>query len=314
MSKCRASIGPSYLFSMLLSIALLGSAAFLCAQQTANLTVQAQRGIALAQKGKCLDAIPLLKAASARLGDKQLKFQAAMLLARCAMSIDDSQTAVEALLVLNRDFPNDPEVLYTTTHFYSELASRASQKLAATAPQSPQAGKLEAEAFESQGDWDKAAAQYRKILEQNPKEPEIHFRLGRILLSKTSSDPDGARKEFEEELKISPKNASAEFMLGETARQAGQWDDAAKHFSRAAELDQGFVEAYLALGMSLNAGGRFAGAVAPLQTYVKMQPGDPAGHYQLATAFARTGRKADADREMALQREAAAKAPRPQEH
>jgi Flp pilus assembly protein TadD len=68
------------------------------------------------------------------------------------------------------------------------------------------------------------------------------------------------------------------------------------------------------LGMSLNASGKFADAVAPLQTYVKMQPGDPAGHYQLATAFARTGRKADADREMALQREAAAKTPRTQEH
>lgn len=256
----------------------------------------------------------MLKTATGHVVDKQLKFQATMLLARCAMSIDQTQTAVEALLLLNREFPNDPEVLYTTTHFYSELASRASQQLAATAPQSPQAEKLDAEAFESQGDWDKAAAEYNKILERNPKEPEIHFRLGRILLSKNPPDPDGAKKQFEQELNISPQNASAEFMLGETARQAGQWDDAAKHFSRAAELDQGFVEAYLALGMSLNASGKFADAVAPLQAYVKMQPGDPAGHYQLATAFARTGRKSDADREMALQREAAAKTPRTQEH
>lgn len=283
------------------------------AHQSAPAT-QAQRGIALAQKGRCQQAVPLLKAASARATDKEVKFNTASLLARCAMSLGQTQTAVEALLLLNREFPNDPEVLYTTTHFYSELASRASQQLAATAPQSPQAEKLDAEAFESQGDWEKAAAEYKKILERNPKEPEIHFRLGRILLSKTPADPDGAKAEFEEELKISPQNASAEFMLGETARQAGQWQDAAKHFSRAAELDQGFVEAYLALGMSLNAEGKFADAVAPLQTYVKMQPGDPAGHYQLATAFARTGRKADADREMTLQREAAAKTPRTQEH
>jgi len=40
-----------------------------------------------------------------------------------------------------------------------------------------------------------------------------------------------------------------------------------------------------------------------------MQPGDPAGHYQLATAYARTGRKADAEREMAREREATAKTP-----
>lgn len=232
-----------------------------------------------------------------------------MLQARCAMSLDRTQTAVEALLLLNREFPNDPEVLYTTTHFYSELAARASHELAATAPNSPQAEKLEAEAFESQGNWERARAQYNQILEQNPSEPEIHFRLGRILLSKTPPDPEGATKEFEEELKINPTNASAEFMLGETARQAGEWDEAATHFSRAAKLDAGFAEAYLALGMSLNSGGKFSDAVAPLETYVKMQPTDPAGHYQLATSYARTGHKSDAEREMALQREAAAKNP-----
>jgi tetratricopeptide (TPR) repeat protein len=314
MSKCRKSIGL-LVFSLLLAISALSrNSAVLFAQQATNVAAQAQRGVILAQKGRCKEAVPLLRIASGHVADKQLKFQSAMLLARCAMSLDETQTAVEALLLINREFPNDPEVLYTTTHFYSELASRASQQLAATAPQSAQAQKLDAEAFESQGDWEKAAAEYKKILEQNPKEPEIHFRLGRILLSKNPSDPDGAKKEFEEELKIHPQNASAEFMLGETARQAGQWDEAAKHFSRAAELDQGFVEAYLALGMSLNAEGKFADAVAPLQTYVKMQPGDPAGHYQLATAFARTGRKTEADREMALQREAAAKTPRTQEH
>lgn len=314
MRKPVGSIGALPLSSLLVSCVLLGGTASLSAQQPPTSAAQAERGIELAEKGRCKEAVPVLKGASSRVTDKQLKFQSAMLLARCAMSIDQSQTAVEALLLLNREFPNDPEVLYTTTHFYSELASRASQQLAATAPQSPQAEKLEAEAFESQGDWDKATAEYNKILEQNPKESEIHFRLGRILLSKNPPDPEGAKKEFEEELKISPQNASAEFMLGETARQAGQWEEAAKHFSRAAEIDQGFVEAYLALGMSLNAEGKFADAVAPLQTYVKMQPGDPAGHYQLATAFARMGRKADAEREMALQREAAAKTPRTQEH
>jgi predicted Zn-dependent protease len=62
--------------------------------------------------------------------------------------------------------------------------------------------------------------------------------------------------------------------------------------------------------MSLNSAGKFSDAIAPLQAYVKMQPADPAGHYQLATAFSRTGRKEDASREMALQRETAAKSPR----
>jgi tetratricopeptide (TPR) repeat protein len=269
----------------------------------------AKQALALAQKGRCREALPLLKRFTSHLSDKQLKYQSAMATARCALSLDQTETAVNALLLLNREFPRDPQVLYTTTHFYAEMASRASQELAATAPNSPEAQQLEAESFESQGNWDKAAAQYNKILEQDPHSPGIHYRLGRLFLAKTPPEPENAKKEFEQELKTDPSNASAEFMLGETDRQAGQWDEATKHFSRASKLDEGFVEAYLALGMSLNSAGKFADAVAPLEKYVKVQPDDAAGHYQLATAYARTGRKPDADREMALHRKAEAKNP-----
>lgn len=269
----------------------------------------AKRALALAQKGKCKEALPLLIKSTSHLTEKQLKYESAMASARCAMSLELTETAVESLLLLNREFPHDPQVLYTTTHFYGELAARASRELAVRAPNSAEAQQLEGEAFESQGNWEKATAQYQKILEQNPKTPEIHYRLGRILLSKTPPDVDSAKKEFELELAVDPSSASAEFMLGETARQAGQWDDAASHFSNASKLDEGFVEAYLALGMSLNSSSKFADAIVPLKKYVTMQPGDPAGHYQLATAYARTGRKPDADREMALQREAEAKNP-----
>ena len=225
------------------------------------------------------------------------------------MSLDQTDTAVEALLVLNREFPHDPDVLFTSTHVYSELASRAAQDLAATAPTSHQAGQLDAEAFESQQNWDRAIAEYKKILDQEPKLAGIHYRIGRIFLAKSPAETENAKAEFIEELKIDRDNASAEFMLGEIARQAGQWDEAAAHFSQASKLDEGFQEAYLALGISLNSAGKFAEAIAPLRSYVKMQPDDPAGHYQLAAAYARTGHKPEAEQEMALQRSAAAKSP-----
>jgi tetratricopeptide (TPR) repeat protein len=275
----------------------------------ADASSSAERGINLAQKGRCREALPILKKAAPHLADKQLKYRAVMATARCAMSLDQTETTVEALLVLNREFPHDPDVLYSTTHFYSELASRAAQELAATAPASHQAEQLDAEAFESQQNWDRAVAEYKEILQVEPKLSGIHYRLGRIFLSKSPPEVDDAKAEFDEELKIDPENASAEFMLGEIARQAGQWDDAVGHFSRASKIDEGFQEAYLALGMSLNSAGKFSEAIVPLQSYIKMQPGDPAGHYQLATAYVRTGRKPEAEREMALQREAEQKNP-----
>lgn len=269
-----------------------------------------ERGIDLASRGRCREALPLLKREAAQITNKNLKFDVLMSTARCAMGLEQTETAVKAVLDLNRDFPQNPEVLYLTTHFYSELAMRASRTLAETAASSPQAQQLEAEAFESQGDWDKAIEEYRKILDKYPQQHGIHYRLGRIFLIKTPPDPESSKKELEEELKIDPDSAASEFLLGETARQAGQWDEAIARFSKAAKLDDGFDEAYLALGMSLSSDGKFAEAIAPLESYVKRQPADPAGHYQLGTAYSRTGRKQEAQREMQLQQETAAKQPR----
>jgi predicted Zn-dependent protease len=229
--------------------------------------------------------------------------------ARCAMAVEDAPTAIAALLLLKREFPDDPEVLFICVHYFSQLAMRTSQELAAKAPASFQARRLEAEAYESQGKWDEAAGIYRGILKEDPKQPDVHYHLGQVLLSKAgdAGPIDEARAEFQKELEIDPKNAAAEFVLGELARRTGNLEEAARHFSRASRLDAEFAEAYLALGISLASAARYGDAVAPLETYVKMQPDDPLGHYQLALAYGRTGNREGAQREMAAQKAAAGK-------
>jgi tetratricopeptide (TPR) repeat protein len=271
----------------------------------ADQSASIQRAVGLAEKGRCQEALPILKRGVARVTDAKLKYRAAILSAQCAMSLGKVDSALESLAVVNREFPSDPQALYMTAHLCSQLADAAARQLAQTAPTSYQAQELDAEAFEAHGNWDKASATYRKILEQYPKLPGIHYRLGRIILSQpaTATTVEDAKKEFEAELQIDPSSASAEFMLGDLARQHQQWDDAVVHYTRAAERDAGFVEAYLGLGMSLNAAARYPDAVRPLLTYTKSQPDDPAGHYQLALAYARTGRKEDAARELEIQRQ-----------
>jgi predicted Zn-dependent protease len=269
-----------------------------------------RQAVSLAERGRCQEALPVLKRNMAHLTDKDLRYRSGMAAARCAMSIDDTATAVDALLLLRRDFPNDPEVLYICTHFYSQLANRSAQELAEGFPTSPQVSKLNAEALESAQKWDEAIAAYRQIQTQNPALPEIHYRIASILLDKSSDAETAAeaKKELEEELKVNPDSASAEFALGEIARRAGEWEAAVQHFSRTTKLDVSFLEAYLALGMSLSSEGKFAEAITPLEHYVKTEPADPAGHYQLAMAYARNGNKAGADRELQLQRDALDKA------
>jgi predicted Zn-dependent protease len=169
---------------------------------------------------------------------------------------------------------------------------------------------MNAEALEMQGKWDDAAKEYQAIMKQYPDVPGIHFRMARLYLSKPDTEGNAgekAKKELQSELEIDPKNATAEYLLGELAREATQWDEAIGHFSRSAKLDPSFTEVFLGLGMSYVSAGKFAEAIPPLETYVKMQPGNPAGHYQLAVAYSRTGRMEDAKREAALQKATAAK-------
>src|ERR1039458_3910806 len=243
----------------------------------------ADRALKLVGQGRCKEALPILQRAMPRLTDKDLRYHAAMGLARCAMARQDMASAMSTLVLLRREFPDDPEVLFVSVHYFSHMATEASQELAAKAPTSFQARRLEAEAFESQGKWDEAAGMYRGILRENSKEPGVHYRLGQVLLSKAgeTGPVDEARAEFQKELEVEPSDSASEFVLGELARRAGEWDEAARRFSRASAVDAEFSEAYIALGMSLTSAGKFAEAVAPLVTYVKMQPEDPLGHYQL---------------------------------
>lgn len=268
-------------------------------------TATAERGITLGTRGHCKEAMPLLKKVIPKIQDKDLLHDAVMTRAQCGMATDQRDVVAESIIVLTREFPGDPKVLFITTRYYSELANRTAQDLLQKAPSSPEAETLIAEAFQAQGKWDDATAQFRKILEQNPNQQGIHYQLGRILLSKPL-DPtvnEEARKEFEAELKVNPTSPSAEFMLGDLASRNQKTDEAIEHFSRAMQFDAGLAEAYLGLGMALNAAGKYSEAIVPLKKYTEMDPSDPAGYYQLATAYARTGNKPEADRLLAVQRQ-----------
>ncbi len=268
-----------------------------------------RQALSLAQGGRCAEALPVLKRSTQGLADKQLRYLAAFAIVRCGMSVSDTAAVVNALVLLRRDFPDDPEVLYSAARIFSQLADSTAKDLVERFPKSPQVGKLNAEALESKQMWKEAIEAYRGILAQDPKVPGVHYRIASILLdtSPGAEATSEAKRELEAELEINPKNATAVFALGEIARRAGAWEEAIRLFSRASQLDAGFLEAYFEIGVSLNAAGKYADAIAPLERYAKGVPADPAGHYQLAIAYSRTGNKAAADRELKLQQEALAK-------
>lgn len=265
---------------------------------------------ALLDTGHCAEALPQVRKAYPRVAETALKRRLGFGGVRCAMALNQIPAAADLIEGLNRDFPNDPEVLYLTVHTYSDLSVRASQALLFSHPDAYQVHQLNAEALETQGKWDEAAEEYRVVLKQNPGLPGIHYRLGRILLSRpeTPTTREEARKEFQEELRINPQNAGAEFVLAELARQAGDNQEAVDRFTRATHYDAMFADAYIGLGRALIAAGKPAEAIPPLETSVKLQPANPMTHFQLGNAYRLAGRKEDADREFLAHRTTSEKA------
>src|SRR5690242_18237268 len=166
------------------------------------------QAVSLAKTGHCKEALPALK--KALRANSAVQRDTGFSGVRCAMAMSDSDAAIDFLRALTRKFPHDPDVLYLSVHTYSDLSTRASIELATAAPGSPEAHQLNAESLEVQGKWDEAEKEYREILAQNPRLPGIHYRLGRILVSKPDFTPamaDQAKEQFQQELQIDPSNA-----------------------------------------------------------------------------------------------------------
>ena len=305
MPPTSSNLAPLICFLFAVGVS---SPAQVSSKTTAVSPAAAEHAASLAENGRCPEALPQLAKSAAHITDKALQKRVGLDGVRCATILQQEETLLQFVQVLSRQFPHDPEVLYMLTHAYSDLSARSARELALSAPTSIPALEMDADTNEQQGKWDQAEKDYRKILEQNPRYPGIHFRLARLILSKPNPPSDfaeEAKKELQQELEIDPSNAGAEYVLGELARQAQDLPEAVKHFSKATELESNFADAYLGLGLSLLAQKNYAEAVAPLEKAVKLQPANPAGHYSLATAYARTGRKEDAEREFALQQQAA---------
>jgi len=270
----------------------------------------AKTGLNLAQAGHCPEAIPRLKKVNTHVLSDDDKKTVAKAGIHCAMMLNRQDDALDFLRTLRRELPHDPDVQFLSVHVFSDLSIRASQDLLFTNPSAYQVHQLNAEALEAQGRWDDAMSEYRTVLEKNPELPGIHYRIGRLILSKPKAATtfQEAKKEFEAELVIDPNNAGAEYVLGEMAREQDHWPEAIQHFGKAVQLDGNFADALIGWGRSLTEGGKPGDAIAPLERAVKLQPDNPAAHYHLAIALRRAGKRDEADKEFSVYKEASERA------
>ncbi len=250
--------------------------------------------------GDCKTALPALT--SVARADHDLYRLSNLAAVKCFSSLGDDAKTYSVLKNLEREFPNDPDVLYTAAKLHMKAFNDATFAMFQRTPASYRVHELSGEIFEVENRYSDAAAEYRKAIELNPNAPDLHFRLGRAILLQSHSPEslDQAAAEFNSELKLSPEDGACEFQLGQIAQVQGNAAAAKPHFQRAVELSPTFVQALIALGKINSQEKQYPQAIHLLSRAVQLQPANESAHYALLTAYRDSGQMDKAKQEKAI--------------
>ena len=145
-----------------------------------------------------------------------------------------------------------------------------------------------AEGFAALKKFDDAKAEYEKLVSEYPEYPNIHYAQGRFLLG--LSDVDGAVAAFQEELKNSPRNIPAMLQIA-AARYRLDSADGLKYAEQAVKLDPGEPFGHYLLGLLCLDTGDYSRAISELEFAKKYYAKIPDVYFALGNAYARSGQK-----------------------
>lgn len=249
-----------------------------------------------AAMGDCPDAMTGLEREFAANPDPKLRRTLGLSLETCADQQGNRMEAVQVTQKLLAAYPNDPDVLYVAGQLYGRLSSEMYLKLMKVAPKSARSYQVMASFAATDGNWKGALEAYRQAAALDPTLVGVHLQIA-ILLLTNSPDADAwheALKELNEELKLDPRSAQAEYEIGEIYRKHGQLDDAVTAFRRALEFNPSPTPVRLGLAKALLQLGRKTEALSALEPAAKTDPDDPSVHFLLAQIYRELGRTAEA--------------------
>jgi len=136
-----------------------------------------------------------------------------------------------------------------------------------------------------------------KSLEQNPRDAMTRYFLGRTKYNEKHFDE--AARNFEECLKLDPKNVGAADNLGLSYEGLGKIDEAAAAYQKAIAASNGSdAKPYFDLGTLLMENGKAREALPNLVQAVRIRQGDAAAHRELGKAYLELNRLPEAQAEL----------------
>ncbi len=260
-------------------------------------------GLSLSELGQFQEALPRLEKGFKQTNDADVRRMCGLQLLRAYTDLGRDSDAVETALALNKQYPDDPEVLYHTGRIYGNYAYIVMEKLHDKAPNSVWMLQAQGEANEAQKDYDGAIIAFNHVLAIDARRPGIHYRMGRVYLSRFRNsqkpeDRDAARRQFQAELEIDPANGNATYELANMAAEENNLDEARKQFEAVIARFPDFEQALVGLGGVYLQSEAGAQAVAPLERATKLDATDEVAWYRLAQAERAAGRAEDARKAM----------------
>lgn len=182
----------------------------------------------------------------------------------------DNKSAKEAMAALDRRSAafQALSALYQKGDFAAVLAE--AKDLALRYPDTVFLQNMLGAAHAGLGQWEDAAAFYRKGLALRPDIAEAHANLGKCLSELKRHDQ--AIPCFARAIGLKPDYADAHYSLGIVLTAVGRKADAVQAFSRAIAIRPDFAEAYNNLGIALNEIGRSEDAVRCYREALKRAP------------------------------------------
>ncbi len=246
-------------------------------------------GLSLSELNQFDEALPHLEKGFHQTGDADVRRMCGLQLLRAYTGLSRDADAVETALALNKLYPDDPEVLYHTGRIYGNFAFIVMTRLHDKAPASIWMLEAQGEMNESQKAYDEAIFAYNHVLSIEPRRPGVHYRLGRIYLTRYKEgqkieDRDAAVREFTAELGIDPGNGNAGYELADIQAELGNLEDAQKGYEHVLKLFPNFEEVLVGLGGVYTDSHKPEQAVALLEHATQLKPDDEIAWYRLARA------------------------------
>lgn len=258
-------------------------------------------GLSQAEVGHCADAVPKLDKYFPDEPDLKLRRLVGLWLLNCELSKSDPGDALEVVQKLRASYPDDPDVLFKSAELYTRLWNEAAGQLMKSHPESYRVHQLAGEVFEAQEKTDRAIKEFRLALQENPRVPELHLRIGQLLLKQGAEDAKkNALEEFGQELKINGRSAPSEYAIADIYRSQRDFVQAAEHYKRAVEFDAEFAEPHVGLAEVFLAQHDPEKACQELELATRLQPENASAHYNLMLAYRSEGKSEEANREMAI--------------